>query len=776
MLKIKLYLDKLLFLVLVFCCWSGLNQYPCISVRAQEYTLAESEREAKYYRAVELVNQGYPQSAIALWRELLQSTPDSELKARINLNLTITYLLRGDWHLASESYQEAQKYGNDTLSRELTTVAALMALATKDWDKAIALYSTLELANLTILNNLIESYQGRVEQRQKLALTARWEEAEAEEQSWLALAREDELKVQQLRLKAVEIASQEISLDAAKVFLRELQVENSQASAEESLQESPTENSQESSRENSPELQTENTQESVIGKTVSILEALKITEESIRLMVEVAQLNPDYWTQTEEMAVKLNNPDILASVWQAEAEYDYQQGNLAQALSLLNQANLTFSEEELSGNFSLYWTRARIYAGQGLWSESRDNYQLALDRVARIRFDLASGTRLNKEELLEQTSPLYKEYMAILLANPTQENLAKVIEVLQLFHLAELETHFAYPCELTLSEVNDSVQPESALIFNLVLADNLHQIVRFADGLQHKVIPLSQEQGKSLVLSFRQSLEFDASNEFRLLAAKLYDLLIRDWAEEFESRKIKKLTFINDAYYRNIPMAVLWDGDSYLIENYGINYSLGLELASTPEKLVNNPVIFASSKGSNWTPETLPFVPEEVMKITSIMGGDSYLNQEFSPQQLARKLQSPQYDILHLAGHARFSSFENSQFQTGTEPMSLSQFETLLRQRTANLQLLVLSGCQTAAGNDLAILGIAGIGVRNGIDSVVGGLWFASDQTSAIFIEHFYQSLLVASPSESLRNAQLELIKSPLWNHPRYWSNYILLY
>ncbi len=752
MLKIKLYLDKLLFLVLVFCCWSGLNQYPCISVRAQEYTLAESEREAKYYRAVELVNQGYPQSAIALWRELLQSTPDSELKARINLNLTITYLLRGDWHLASESYQEAQKYGNDTLSRELTTVAALMALATKDWDKAIALYSTLELANLTILNNLIESYQGRAEQRQKLALTARWEEAEAEEQSWLALAREDELKVQQLRLKAVEIASQEISLDAAKVFLRELQAENS------------------------PELQAENTQESVIGKTVSILEGLKISEESIGLMVEVAQLNPDYWQKSEEMAVKLNNPDILASVWQAEAEYYQKEDNLDKALSLLNQANLTFSEEELSDNFSLYWNRARIFAGQGLWSESRDNYQLALDRVARIRFDLASGTRLNKEELLEQTSPLYKEYMAILLANPTQENLAKVIEVLQLFHLAELETHFAYPCELTLSEVNDSVQPESALIFNLVLADNLHQIVRFADGLQHKVIPLSQEQGKSLVLSFRQSLEFDASNEFRLLAAKLYDLLIRDWAEEFESRRIKKLTFINDAYYRNIPMAVLWDGDSYLIENYGINYSLGLELASTPEKLVNNPVIFASSKGSNWTPETLPFVPEEVMKITSIMGGDSYLNQEFSPQQLARKLQSPQYDILHLAGHARFSSFENSQFQTGTEPMSLSQFETLLRQRTANLQLLVLSGCQTAAGNDLAILGIAGIGVRNGIDSVVGGLWFASDQTSAIFIEHFYQSLLVANPSQSLRNAQLELIKSPLWSHPRYWSNYILLH
>ena len=97
--------------------------------------------------------------------------------------------------------------------------------------------------------------------------------------------------------------------------------------------------------------------------------------------------------------------------------------------------------------------------------------------------------------------------MAILLANPAQDNLAKVISILQLFHLAELETHFAYPCELTLSEVNDSVQPQSALIYNLVLDDAVHQIVRFADGLQHKVIPFSREEGQSLIPhSARQSV------------------------------------------------------------------------------------------------------------------------------------------------------------------------------------------------------------------------------------------------------------------------------
>ena len=353
-------------------------------------------------------------------------------------------------HLAAESYQEAKKYASNSLSTELISVEALMALAVKDWDKAIskrsakrcALYSSLDLQNLTILNNLRESYQGRVKQRQKLALNSRWEEDEEEEKYWLALAKEDKVKAQQFREKALEIASQEISLEAAKVFLRELKGEMLQDLEKSNLRESLTENIQlsqteslQSSRDNFQELTTEKLSalprgeglESLlpiqslgklgreganlsqtgnkIERIVSILNALEITEETIVLMVEVAQLNPHYWQKSEEMAVKLNNPNILASVWQAKAEYYYQQGNLAQALSLLNQANLTFSEERLSHNPYLYWTRARIYAQQGLRQESISNYQLALDKVGRIRFEIASGTRLNKEEFLNQTSP-----------------------------------------------------------------------------------------------------------------------------------------------------------------------------------------------------------------------------------------------------------------------------------------------------------------------------------------------------------------------------------
>ena len=225
MLKRKLSAYKLLLLLFAFSLLPSLNQYFFFSARAEHYTLTQSEIQDRYYRAAELVNQGYPTEAISVWQELLESTRDSNLKARINLNLAITYVLQGKLPLATQSYQEAKKYAPDTLETELITVEALMALAAKDWEKAIALYSKLELENLTIVNNLIDSYQGRAKQRKKLALTASWEEDEEQEKYWLELAKEDEIKAQPLIKKALEIASQEISISAAKIFLRARQIE-----------------------------------------------------------------------------------------------------------------------------------------------------------------------------------------------------------------------------------------------------------------------------------------------------------------------------------------------------------------------------------------------------------------------------------------------------------------------------------------------------------------------------------------------------------------------
>jgi hypothetical protein len=93
------------------------------------------------------------------------------------------------------------------------------------------------------------------------------------------------------------------------------------------------------------------------------------------------------------------------------------------------------------------------------------------------------------------------------------------------------------------------------------------------------------------------------------------------------------------------------------------------------------------------------------------------------------------------------------------------------------IDLLILSACRTAAGNDRAVLGIAGTTVRAGARSAIAGLWSLADISSPKFTQTLYQYL--GKPgitrSEALRRAQLALLQDRSFTHPRYWAPYVLI-
>ena len=93
------------------------------------------------------------------------------------------------------------------------------------------------------------------------------------------------------------------------------------------------------------------------------------------------------------------------------------------------------------------------------------------------------------------------------------------------------------------------------------------------------------------------------------------------------------------------------------------------------------------------------------------------------------------------------------------------------------MQLLVLSACQTAAGDKRAALGLAGAAIRAGAGSTVASLWQIDDESTAMFIGVFYRELKNAniSKAEALRRAQLQLLKHPNYNAPSFWSTYVLV-
>lgn len=93
------------------------------------------------------------------------------------------------------------------------------------------------------------------------------------------------------------------------------------------------------------------------------------------------------------------------------------------------------------------------------------------------------------------------------------------------------------------------------------------------------------------------------------------------------------------------------------------------------------------------------------------------------------------------------------------------------------MELLFLSACQTAAGDNRAVLGLAGVAVRAGARSTMASLWDIDDEATAKFVGLFYQELKDGniSKAEALRLAQLKLLQDAKYKAPRFWSAYVLI-
>ncbi|MEM7797109.1 MAG: CHAT domain-containing protein, partial [Cyanobacteria bacterium P01_C01_bin.118] len=130
--------------------------------------------------------------------------------------------------------------------------------------------------------------------------------------------------------------------------------------------------------------------------------------------------------------------------------------------------------------------------------------------------------------------------------------------------------------------------------------------------------------------------------------------------------------------------------------------------------------------------------------------------------------------------HGQFSSKANETFiLTWDNRLQLKELENLLQQRELKspVEMLILSACQTAKGDDRAALGMAGVAVRSGARSTVASLWSVEDFSTAELMHQFYQQLrrLDNSRAEALQQAQLSLLRSDDYRHPYYWAPFVLI-
>jgi CHAT domain-containing protein len=284
------------------------------------------------------------------------------------------------------------------------------------------------------------------------------------------------------------------------------------------------------------------------------------------------------------------------------------------------------------------------------------------------------------------------------------------------------------------------------------------------------------------------------SQDYLPLAQQVYQWLIRPVEPDLAKSELKTLVFVLDGPLLNLPMAVLHDGKEFLIEKYAIAYTPGLNLLDS--KPLARGKISALKAGlsepreitlsSSTTPllfSALPFVKQELEALQSNVAGQLLLNQDFTTATIQKEINSIPFPVVHLATHGQFSSNEKDTFiLTWDDRLNVNQLNTLLRSREEigrnPIELLVLSACQTAAGDRRAALGLAGVAVRAGARSTLATLWLVSDEGTAELMTRFYQELTdpTISKAEALRRAQVALLKNSRYQQkPEIWAPYVLV-
>lgn len=76
------------------------------------------------------------------------------------------------------------------------------------------------------------------------------------------------------------------------------------------------------------------------------------------------------------------------------------------------------------------------------------------------------------------------------------------------------------------------------------------------------------------------------------------------------------------------------------------------------------------------------------------------------------------------------------------------------------MELLVLSACRTAVGDQSAELGFAGLAIATGAKSALASLWYVSDASTLGLMTEFYTHLQNSTiKAEALRQAQLAMLR-----------------
>ncbi len=449
--------------------------------------------------------------------------------------------------------------------------------------------------------------------------------------------------------------------------------------------------------------------------------------------------------------------------------------------------------------------RARVEAharyGEFLQDANEAGAALAAFRRAgailtRNRTRLASGAQL------ELARPIRTRLADLLLRaasradgdEPRQQSLLReAIDALEELKTSELRDYFGDACLANLTRTTPERLPDTLLLYPIVLADRVELVLGRQGRLVRLRAPIEPDALREAARRFRRALQDPTTPRYRKTGARLYEALIRPIARDGFVADTT-LTFVPSGALRTIPAAAFYDAraNAFLVEQVAVATLPSLRIVAPREIDPRRARLLAAGLGparpldarsdAASDPAPLPAVAREIAAVTRHFSGVTRLGDAFSRDALARALDREPFDMIHLATHARFDAeAAESHLLTSDGRLRLSEFADMIattRHRTSRpLELLTLSACETAVGDERASLGLAGVAVQSGARSAIASLWRVNDAATADLFAIFYEQLARpgSSRARALQHAQQALIESRTRRHPIFWSAFLLI-
>lgn len=562
-----------------------------------------------------------------------------------------------------------------------------------------------------------------------------------------------------------------------------------------------------------------------------------VEQTELKLTLAYAVMQAKQPALAEQMLTLLlaqtQNPRSRSQILGYLGQIAEQQAQYANALALTEQAIIADNAEDLL--LSWQWQRGRILTALQQTPIALDAYRQAIGHLQSIKSDIPVNYQYGSSSFKTTYAPLYMALIELLWSEARQQQAQHQTQLNEILHYweqlkaVELQDYFREACAVRQKDNIAAITEGTAVLYPIILPTRLLLLVRFKETIQaFETVVESRALRRTAQATLKQLFSALKGEEVELSSNRtLYQWVMQPIVGALQQRQIETLIYLPDGPLRMVPLSLFSDAKHYVLEKYKVVTVPGLSLLETTasqrstkalltgmsqpgpvidellqRKLNFLPTEQQESPNSRGLPDmrqlpvdhaeralraqqmkskmALPGVTVELKKLSSLLQVEALENEQFTLEAFKQKI-AEGTSFVHIATHGYFAGDPKKSFVMTYDHLLDMQQMTQIFRNEAFLQhpvdLMTLSACQTAEGDERSPLGLSGVVVQTGVRSAIGTLWPVSDEAAREFFTDFYQHYQQpgVSKAAAMQTAQQHLLQNPVFKHPRDWAPFVLI-